>query len=63
MSIEEQLFSALSLDIVLWKLPMEQFSANENIIRCNNETITICINDVVLEDKFEENSSVQMFVK
>jgi hypothetical protein len=34
-------------------------SANENVISGNNETIEICINDVVLENKFEENPSVQ----
>ncbi len=39
---------------------MEQSSANENVINGNNETIEICMNDVVLEEKFEENSSVQM---
>ncbi len=59
MSIEEQLFFAVSLDIVLWKLPMEQSSTNEDMISGNNERIKICINDVVLEDRFEENSSVQ----
>jgi len=53
------LFFALSLDIVLWKLLMEQSSTNENVINGNNEKIEICINDVVLEDKFEENTSVQ----
>jgi hypothetical protein len=38
---------------------MEQSFANENVISENNETIEICINDVVLEDKFEENPSVE----
>jgi hypothetical protein len=38
---------------------MEQSSTNENVINGNNEKIEICINDVVLEDKFEENTSVQ----
>jgi hypothetical protein len=38
---------------------MEQFSANENAISGNNGTIEICMNDLVLEDKFEENPSVQ----
>jgi hypothetical protein len=37
---------------------MEQSSANENVISGNNETIEICMNDVVLEDKFEGNPSV-----
>ncbi len=59
MSIEEHLFSTLSLDIILWKLPMEESFANENMISGNNETIEICMNDVVLEGRFEENSSVQ----
>jgi len=39
---------------------MEQYSANENVISGNNETIEICMNDVVLEDRFEENPSVQI---
>jgi hypothetical protein len=38
---------------------MKQFFANENMISGNNETIEICMNDVVLEGKIEENSSVQ----
>ncbi len=54
------MFSALSLDIVLWKLPMEESSANENVISGNNETIEICMNDVVAKDGFEENPSVQI---
>ncbi len=29
------------------------------MINGNNETTEICMNDVVLEDKFEENLSVQ----
>jgi hypothetical protein len=39
---------------------MEQFSTNENMISGNNETIKICMNDVVLDDGFEENPSVQI---
>ncbi len=38
---------------------MEQSSTNENIIIGNNEAIEICMNDVVLEDGFEENPIVQ----
>ncbi len=38
---------------------MEQSSTNENMINANNETIQICINDVVLENRFEENWNVQ----
>jgi hypothetical protein len=34
---------------------MEQSSTNENMINANNETIEICINDVVLEDRSKEN--------
>jgi len=30
------------------------------VISGNNETIGICMNDVILEDKSEENSSVQI---
>jgi len=39
---------------------MEQSSTNENMISGNNETIEICMNDVVLEDGSEENPSVQI---
>jgi hypothetical protein len=39
---------------------MEQSFANENVISGNNETIEICMNDVVLENKFEENPSLQI---
>jgi hypothetical protein len=39
---------------------MEQPFANENVINGNNETIEICMNDVILENKFEENPSVQI---
>jgi hypothetical protein len=38
---------------------MEQSSTNENTISGNNETIEICMNDVGLENEFEENPSVQ----
>jgi hypothetical protein len=38
---------------------MEQSSTNENVIKENNEIIEIFMNDVVLEDGFEENPSVQ----
>ncbi len=37
------------------KITNEHFFANENMISGNNERIEICMNDVVLEDKFEEN--------
>ncbi len=37
---------------------MEQSSTNENMISGNNETIEICMN-VVLEERSEENPSVQ----
>jgi hypothetical protein len=30
------------------------------VISGNNETIEICMNDVILEDKSKENSSVQI---
>jgi hypothetical protein len=39
---------------------MEESSANENVISGNNETIEICMNDVVAKDGFEENPSVQI---
>jgi hypothetical protein len=39
---------------------MEQYFANENMISDNNELIEICMNDVVLEYKLQENPSVQM---
>jgi len=38
---------------------MEQSSKNENTICGNNETIEICMNDVVLENESKENPSVQ----
>jgi hypothetical protein len=37
---------------------MEQSSTNENMISGNNQTIEICMNDVVVKDGFEENPSV-----
>jgi hypothetical protein len=33
---------------------MEQSFANDNMISGNNEAIEICMNDVLLEDKYEE---------
>jgi hypothetical protein len=39
---------------------MEQFFANENMISGNNETIEDFINDLILEDKYEENASVKI---
>jgi hypothetical protein len=38
---------------------MEQSSANEIMINGNNETIEVFMNDVIMEDKFEENANVQ----
>jgi hypothetical protein len=38
---------------------MEQSSANENMISGNNETIEICMNDVVFEDGYEVDPTVQ----
>ncbi len=46
----------LALEIFLWKLPMEQSFANENVIIENNEIIEICMND----ESMEENVSVQI---
>ncbi len=46
----------LALEISLWKLPMEESSIDENVIIENNETIEICMNDVVME----VNVSVQI---
>jgi hypothetical protein len=37
---------------------MEQSFVDENIISGKNETIKICMNDVILEDKSKENPSV-----
>ncbi len=45
----------LILEILLWKLPMEQSSTNENVVIRNNETIEICMNDEIME----ENVNVQ----
>ncbi len=39
---------------------MEQSSANENVMSGNNETIEICMNDVILENRSKENPSVQI---
>jgi hypothetical protein len=39
---------------------MEQSFANENVINGNNEIIEICMNEVVLENGFEENPRVQI---
>ncbi len=41
---------ALALEIFLWKLPMEQYSTNENVIIENNETIEIYMNDEIMEE-------------
>ncbi len=41
---------ALTVEIFLWKLPMEQSSTNENVIIGNNETIEICMNDEIMEE-------------
>ncbi len=38
---------------------MVQSSTNESMIIGNNETVEICINDVVLEEMSEENPNVQ----
>jgi hypothetical protein len=38
---------------------MVQSSTNESMIIGNNETVEICINDVVLEDMSKENPNVQ----
>jgi hypothetical protein len=39
---------------------MEQSSANENVMSGNNETIEICMNDIILENRSKENPSVQI---
>jgi hypothetical protein len=39
---------------------MEQSFPNENLISGNNETIEICMNDLVLEDGPEENPNDQI---
>jgi hypothetical protein len=39
---------------------MEQFFANENMINGNNETIEEFRNDVILEEKYDENASVKI---
>jgi hypothetical protein len=39
---------------------MEQSFANENMISGNDEAIEICMNDVVLENGYKENPSVQI---
>lgn len=37
---------------------MEQSFVDENIISGKNETIKICMNEVILEDKSKENPNV-----
>jgi hypothetical protein len=39
---------------------MEQVSIDENMISPHNETIEICMNDKIMEKKFEENINVQI---
>jgi len=38
---------------------IDESSKDENRISLNDETIEICTNDVIMENKFEENFSVQ----
>ncbi len=38
---------------------MDQSCEDENRISLNDETIEICMNDVIMEGKFEENPIVQ----
>ncbi len=45
----------ISFGHTLWKLSMEQSFVNENIVTGKNETIEICMIDVILEDKSKEN--------
>jgi len=45
----------LTLKIFLWKLPIEQSSAYENVVIENNEIIEICMDDEIME----ENRNVQ----
>jgi len=39
---------------------MDLSCEDENRISLNDETIEICMNNVVMEDKFEENLIVQL---
>ncbi len=41
---------ALALNILLWKPPMEQCFADENVVIGNNETIEIYMNDEIMEE-------------
>ncbi len=50
-------FSPLALDIFFWKLSVDQYCEDENIISLNDETFEICMNDVSMEDKSRENPS------
>ncbi len=45
----------LALEILLWKLPMEQSFTNGNVVIQNIETIETCMNEEIME----ENVSVQ----
>jgi hypothetical protein len=39
---------------------MVKYSTSDNMISGNNETIEICMDDVVLEDGYKENPNVQI---
>jgi hypothetical protein len=44
------LLVVLTLEILLWKLPREYSSIDENVVSGNNEMIEICMNDGIMEE-------------
>ncbi len=56
--IKSFVFSIKALDILFWKLLMDQSCEDKNIIIFNDKVIEIRMNDISMEDKFEENPSV-----
>ncbi len=51
--VQKVFFWAWALHMFLWKLAMDKSSTNENKMNHNNETIEICMNDVIREEIFE----------
>ncbi len=49
----------ISFGYIFEKLSIDQSSTNENKISLKNETIEICMNDVIIEGGFEKNLNVQ----
>jgi hypothetical protein len=50
----------MNFGYIFFKLSMEQVSIDENKTSPHNETIEICMNDTIMEKKFEKNINVQI---